>query len=130
LIEDKVDDLEDLKARVEAKLFRLTLITSKGERVNPSNAYLDWLAVSFFRQWLVENTTPPPVPVIKNIPQRSPGNNNHPEQGATVSIPSGRIYHLLGSASTQAYLSHDELKPFLKLHKPRFALYARKPEVL
>jgi hypothetical protein len=128
LIEDKVDDLEDLKARVEAKLFRLTLTTSKGERVSPSNAYLDWLAVSLFRQWLVENTTSPPPPVLKSTPQRSPGSNNHPEQGAPSSYvpsPSGRVYRLLGSTSTQAYLSHDELKRFLKLHPTSDSLYTR-----
>ncbi|KAL1969587.1 hypothetical protein VTN77DRAFT_8140 [Rasamsonia byssochlamydoides] len=125
LIEDKVEDLEDLKARVEAKLFRLTLTTSRGERVSPSNAYLDWLAVSLFRQWLVENTTPPPAPILKNSPQRNPasGSNGHPQQdngapqsSAALPVPSGRVYRLIGSSSTQAYLPHDELKRFLKLH--------------
>ncbi|OJD16738.1 hypothetical protein AJ78_03117 [Emergomyces pasteurianus Ep9510] len=71
LIEDKVEDLEDLKARVEGKLFRLSLTTSRGERVSPSNAYLDWLAVSLFRQWLVENTTPPPAGILKALPSQS-----------------------------------------------------------
>lgn len=123
LIEDKVEDLEDLKARVEAKLFRLTLTTSRGERVSPSNAYLDWLAVSLFRQWLVENTTPPPAPILKNSPQRNNVSNDRPPQNngamqspATVPVPSGRVYRLLGSSSTEAYLPHDELKRFLKLH--------------
>lgn len=124
LIEDKVEDLEDLKARVEAKLFRLTLTTSRGERVSPTNAYLDWLAVSLFRQWLVENMTPPPPPILKNSPQRNTTNgSNDPQQGngviqtpAAPPVPSGRVYRLLGSSSTEAYLPRDELKRFLKLH--------------
>ena len=33
LIEDKVEDLDELKARVESKLLRLSLTTSRGERV-------------------------------------------------------------------------------------------------
>ena len=65
LIEDKVDELEELKAKVESKLFRLTLTTSRGERVNPTNDYLGWLAMSLFRQWLAENTTPPPQSILK-----------------------------------------------------------------
>lgn len=134
LIEDKVEDLEEAKARVEAKLFRLTLTTSRGERVSPSNAYLDWLAVSLFRQWLVENMTPPPAPILKNSPRNAgnnaDGNSNNnnngqsqdPTSAASANIPtaqpyySGRVYRLLGSSSTQAYLPHDELKRFLKLH--------------
>lgn len=66
LLEDKVDELEDLKARVEAKLWRLTLTTSRGERVSPTNAWTEWLAMSLFRQWLAENTTPPPAPILKD----------------------------------------------------------------
>ncbi|KAL1998402.1 hypothetical protein VTN02DRAFT_6235 [Thermoascus thermophilus] len=122
LIEDKVEDLEDARARVEAKLFRLTLTTSRGERVSPSNAYLDWLAVSLFRQWLVENMTPPPAPILKNSPRSVGNNNNNSNQTQTqTSTPApppfhpGRVYRLLGSASTQAYLPRDELKRFLKL---------------
>lgn len=143
LIEDKVEDLEDAKARVEAKLFRLTLTTSRGERVSPSNAYLDWLAVSLFRQWLVENMTPPPAPILKNSPRNvnnaandtnNNSNNNNdnnnsssqsqdqnpaatrPTISTTPPFYPGRVYRLIGSSSTQAYLPHDELKRFLKLH--------------
>lgn len=147
LIEDKVDDLEDLIARTEGKLFRLTLTTSRGERVSPNNAYLDWLAVSLFRQFLVENTTPPPAPILKNSsshPSRnihssgSMGSNttsgrqshsNSTSAGAgatrtTTTTPTaspppfsiGRTYRLLGSSNPQAYLPHDEVKRFLKLH--------------
>ncbi|CAK7209397.1 hypothetical protein SCUCBS95973_000425 [Sporothrix curviconia] len=59
LIEDKVDELAEAVARVEARLFRLHLTTRSGERVTPSTAYVDWLALSLFRQWLADNTTPP-----------------------------------------------------------------------
>lgn len=58
LIEDKVDELAEAVSRVEARLFRLHLTTRSGERVAPSTAYPDWLAVSLFRQWLADNTTP------------------------------------------------------------------------
>lgn len=75
LIEDKVDDIDEAIARIESKLIRLTLTTSRGERVSPSNGYLDWLAVSLFRQWLVENTTPPPASILKTSPAQ-PGNTN------------------------------------------------------
>lgn len=59
LIEDKVDELAEAVSRVETRLFRLHLTTRSGERVAPSTAYVDWLAVSLFRQWLADNTTPP-----------------------------------------------------------------------
>ena len=65
LIEDKVDEMDELKAKIEVKLFRLSLTTSRGERVSPSSNWLDWIAVSLFRQWLAENTTPPPAPILK-----------------------------------------------------------------
>lgn len=122
IIEDKVDDLEHMKARVDSKLFRLTLTTSRGERVSPTNAYLDWLAVSLFRQWLVEMTTPPPAPILKNSSQNThqTGSNKHPPQSTgsrsqEASSPS-RVYRLIGSSSSQAYLGHDDLKRFLKVH--------------
>lgn len=62
IIEDKVDELEETVARVEGRLFRLNLTTRSGERVSPGTNYLDWLAVSLFRQWLADNTTPAPNP--------------------------------------------------------------------
>ncbi|KAJ5674098.1 hypothetical protein N7462_009537 [Penicillium macrosclerotiorum] len=124
LIEDKYEDLEDLKARVESKLFRLSLTTSRGERVGPSNAYLDWLAVSLFRQWLIENTTPPPPPILKNSsnsngtapPPAVQGSQTGSSRPPTAPDPSARVYKLIGSSLPQAYLSHDEIKRFLKLH--------------
>lgn len=136
LVEDKVDELEEMKAKVEAKLFRLTLTTSRGERVNPGNDYLGWLAMSLFRQWLAENTTPP-VQGILRTPATPPGNRAQgslqqqrtpPSSGQRPSHPplppqpppqmmnTGRIYRALGSTNPQSYLPHDELKRFLKLH--------------
>jgi hypothetical protein len=134
IIEDKVEDLEYMKARVDSKLLRLTLTTSRGERVTPNNAYLDWLAVSLFRQWLVDSTTPPPAPILKNSSSSAPNINNHSRPSlstthrpqdrsstaskstTTLPLSSAQIYRLIGSASSQAYLSHDDLKKFLKVH--------------
>ncbi|KAE8151046.1 hypothetical protein BDV25DRAFT_100843 [Aspergillus avenaceus] len=134
IIEDKVEDLEYMKARVDSKLLRLTLTTSRGERVTPTNAYLDWLAVSLFRQWLVDSTTPPPAPILKNSPgtpnpgsshsRPSPSTTHRPQDYAHASaskstatpLSSAQVYRSIGSPSTQTYLPHDELKKFLKVH--------------
>ncbi|KAL4878697.1 hypothetical protein BJY04DRAFT_195431 [Aspergillus karnatakaensis] len=145
IIEDKYEDLEDLKARIDSKLLRLTLTTSRGERVTPQNAYLDWLAISLFRQWLVDSTTPPPPPILKN--NSHPANHVQSNRAAsattattlsasrptdsptvtTTAVASARVYRLIGSSSTQAYLSHEELKKFLKVHPTASseALYTR-----
>lgn len=64
LIEDKADELEEIVSRIESRLFRLGLTTRTGERVSPSTAYLDWLAVSLFRQWLADNMSPPLQPIV------------------------------------------------------------------
>ncbi|KAF3491206.1 uncharacterized protein GIQ15_00723 [Arthroderma uncinatum] len=176
LIEDKVEDLQDAIRRAESKLFRLTLTTSRGERVSPFNNYLDWLAVSLFRQWLVDNTTPPPPPILKaqpTLPTRtqrdgrsgnpsastrnvsvvgssggggrhhntsnstssrrstsntatgrpSTGNSTTNGDEASPQIPFciGRTYRLIGSSNSQAYLTHDEIKRFLKLHPTSYS---------
>ena len=112
VIEDKVDELEDLKAKIEGHLFRVTLTTARGERVNPSNSYRDWTAISLFRQWLAENTTPPPPPILKppNADSRRPA----PPKPPSPPLNTGRIYRLLG-AGGQSYLGHDELKRFMKV---------------
>jgi hypothetical protein len=136
IIEDKVDELEETVSRVEARLFRLTLTTRTGERVAPHTNYLDWLAVSLFRQWLADNTTPPAAPVPDRTANgRNGANTNRPgTRGssnnaapnphtlsigrAVVSAPPlaslGRTYRILGSPAG-AYLGHDECKRFLKL---------------
>jgi hypothetical protein len=119
IIEDKVDELEETVSRVEGRLFRLNLTTSRGDRVTPGNNYLDWLVVSLFRQWVADNTTPQPAPQDR----RSPGSRN----GASHSMPPnpppplppltsiGRAYRTLGSGNPASFLGHDECKRFLKL---------------
>ncbi|KAH6851298.1 hypothetical protein B0I37DRAFT_390921 [Chaetomium sp. MPI-CAGE-AT-0009] len=72
IIEDKVDELEETVSRIEARLFRLTLTTRSGERISPATGYLEWLAVSLFRQWLADNTAPP----MPALPERGNGNAN------------------------------------------------------
>ncbi|KAF2812752.1 uncharacterized protein BDZ99DRAFT_440085 [Mytilinidion resinicola] len=116
LIEDKVDELDELKQRIEGKLFRLTLTTSRGERVNPGNGWLDWLAMSLFRQWVAENTTPPPAPILKSPPTNgghSRSGSRQPQQATPAAINTGHIFRLLGTGGN-AYLPRDELKRFLK----------------
>ncbi|KAI0403036.1 hypothetical protein F4802DRAFT_329580 [Xylaria palmicola] len=143
IIEDKVEELEETVSRVEGRLFRLNLTNSRGERVNPQNSYLDWLAVSLFRQWLADNTSPPPIPPPAPAPHSSASFSSRqhaserlPRDGgsrppptssgpanAALSAPTvptlaavGRTYRTLGSAAgAAAYLGHDECKRFLKL---------------
>jgi hypothetical protein len=137
IIEDKVDDLADMIGKIEGRLFRLTLTTSRGERVTPHNSYLDWLVVSLFRQWLADNTSPPPPPPLpRSLQSRSGAGGGHSRnstntsaqnstQLSPVSPPSastaqpfapnlGRIYRMLGTSPSN-YLGHDECKRFLKL---------------
>ncbi|KAF3048552.1 hypothetical protein E8E11_009765 [Didymella keratinophila] len=113
LIEDKVEDMDELKLKIEVKLFRLSLTTSRGERVSPSSNWLDWMAVSLFRQWLAENTTPPPAPILKS-----------PRNGAATPRPqenfnTGRVFRLIG-AGGPGYLGHDECKRFLRLQHDQY----------
>ncbi|KAI9674142.1 MAG: hypothetical protein M1817_001960 [Caeruleum heppii] len=114
VVEDKVDELEELKNKVEGKLFRLTLTTPRGERVTPLNAHLEWTAVSLFRQWFAENTTPPPTPNHKDVPRMTDGRVQPPLPPTPRPPNTGRIYRLIGTGGS-AYLAHDELKRFLKL---------------
>ncbi|KAI1428468.1 hypothetical protein F5Y12DRAFT_25912 [Xylaria sp. FL1777] len=139
IIEDKVEELEEIVSRTEGQLFRLTLTNARGERVNPQNSYLDWLAVSLFRQWLADSTSPPPLrppPVPHSsssfssrhhasgqLPRDAVGRPaplapaNTVLSGAVVPTLEavGRTYRTLGSATGAGYLGHDECKRFLKL---------------
>ncbi|KAH6673056.1 hypothetical protein B0J14DRAFT_592290 [Halenospora varia] len=141
IIEDKVEDLADIISKIECKLFRLTLTTSRGERVTPHNSYLDWLVLSLFRQWLADNTapTPPPPPPSSRASNARHGGSHHsrhntntttltylPSPTMSASQPSshpppyhpnqniGRTFRTLGSIPV-SYLAHDECKKFLKL---------------
>ena len=111
LIEDKVADLDDLKCRTECRLFRLTLTTSRGERVTPYNAPVDYQVISLFRSWLAENITPPPPPIPKSAPDGSAA------PPSPAPITNGRTFRLLG-AGGPAYLGHEEVKKFVKSWKP------------
>ncbi|RDA87348.1 hypothetical protein CP532_2650 [Ophiocordyceps camponoti-leonardi (nom. inval.)] len=99
IIEDKVEELVEAVNRVECRLFRLNLTTQRGDRVAPSNGYVDWLAVSLFRQWLADNTATLHLSSATSLPF------------TTI----GRAYRTLGSSGPGSFLSHDECKRFLKL---------------
>ena len=108
LIEDKVDELQDLKTKVESRLFRLSLTTSRGDRATPYNAYLDWQATSLFREWLIDNTTPKP-------PLASMHTSDHRiVHSARPPFNPDKIYPLIGKGGS-TYLGHEELKRFQKL---------------
>lgn len=119
LIEDKVEDMDELKVKIEVKLFRLSLTTSRGERVSPSSNWLDWMAVSLFRQWLAENTTPPPAPILKS-PRNGTSATPTPRPDTTLPFNTGRVFRLLG-AGGPAYLGHDECKRFLRLQHEQYS---------
>lgn len=124
LIEDKVDDLEYTVSRVERRLFRLTLLNSHGERVSPSSNYLDWLAVSYFRQWVTDNTSPPP-PSDSTSSSRRTASQDDPKSTTALATKTafapppalgviGRAYRTLAGRPTM-YLPHSACKDFLKL---------------
>jgi hypothetical protein len=115
LIEDKYDDLEDLKSKVEGRLFRVTLTTSRGDRVTPANSWMDWMAMSLFRQWLAENTTPLPASILKDSSRSTNGQRSN---ASAPPVNTGRIFRLIGAGGS-AYLDHDALKKFLKIN-PEF----------
>lgn len=116
IIEDKVEELEETVSRVEGRLFRLSLTTSRGERVTPATNYLDWLVISLFRQWLADNTTPQPPPERRHPSSRDGRAPPAPLPPAVPPLTSvGRAYRTLGSGTPSTYLGHDECKRFLKL---------------
>ncbi|KAG6035165.1 hypothetical protein E4U41_006231 [Claviceps citrina] len=120
MIEDKVAELEEIVSRVEGRLFRLSLTTSKGERVRPGSNFLDWLVVSLFRQWLADNIAPQALPERHTGNSTSTSSTNPPRLPAPrPRIPplviSGRAFRVLGSGCPAAFLDHDDCKKFLKL---------------
>ena len=110
VIEDKVKNLKEKKAKAEARLFRLALTTPRGERVTPQNSYVDWLALSLFRQWLAENTTPP------SSDNRRPA----PSHAQPPPINAGSLYRALGAGGS-SYLTHEELKRFLRIRPDEYS---------
>ncbi len=142
LIEDKVDDMAERKMRTEMKLIKLSITTSRtGERVGPntSSAFVDWLALSLFRQWVVENTSPAaPTPAFPGSKTASGtrsdshgrrASHRDSSSAATTSVPAtngkndskplpppmneGTFYRLLSTGGS-SYLNHDECKRFVK----------------
>jgi hypothetical protein len=132
LIEDKAADLEELQTRIEARLLKLSLSTSRGERVNPSSHHLDWMAAAFFRGWIADNTVPTALPSKAAGPSSAPPTapavmqDANPPSSALQRLPlsdpapaaptraPARTFRLLGQGS-QAYLTHDDCKRFAKL---------------
>ncbi|KAF5008289.1 hypothetical protein FDECE_5427 [Fusarium decemcellulare] len=117
IIMDKVDELEDTVSRVEGRLFRLGLTNSRGERVGPSSNYVDWLAMSLFRQWVADNTSPQPPPDQRHrTSSRDGGRSVATLPPASPPLNSvGRAYRTLGSNNPATFLGHDECKRFLKM---------------
>ena len=115
LIEDKVEELQEKRTKAEMRLFRVSLATSRGDRVTPQNSYLDWLALSLFRQWLAENTTPPPPP----IPKTPNTDSRRPPPVQPSSMSPGTLYRLLGTGGS-SYLAHDELKRFIRIRPEEY----------
>jgi hypothetical protein len=145
IIEDKVEDLADMVGKIEARLFRLTLTTPRGDRVTPHNSYLDWLVVSLFRQWLAESTSPPPPPppasrtsssrhghhtrnnTVTVVAQGAHNTNGTVQQSSPMPSPDLPSSHAQSASynlgrvfrslgtSPSNYLLHDECKKFLKL---------------
>jgi hypothetical protein len=119
LIEDKVDELNELKEKIEGKLFRLTLTTTRGDRVSPWNGNLEWQAVSLFRHWLAENLSPPPPKPAPQTSHHHPS-SHQPSPPSPTPESSGRVYKTLGQGGS-AYLGHDELKRFMRANNEGYS---------
>ena len=119
VIEDKVEELREKRAMIEARLFRLMLTNTKGERVTPTNSYQDWLAISLFRQWLAENTTPSPPPIPK-ISQNSDSWRSPPAHSQPLPLTPGTLYRQLGTGGS-SYLGHEDLKRFLRIKPEEYS---------
>ena len=118
LIEDKVEELAEKKAKVEAQLFKITLQTSRGDRISPTNGYMDWLALSLWRQYIIEQTMPlpaappkPPTTATSSSRHRTAAPTTQAQQPQT---PPSQLYRALSNAG-QSYLGHDECKRFIRL---------------
>ncbi|CAG8955842.1 hypothetical protein HYFRA_00011711 [Hymenoscyphus fraxineus] len=114
IIEDKVEDLADMVGKVEGKLFRLSLTTSRGERVTPYNSHLDWLVISLFRSWLADATSPPPPPAPtsrSHQPPRSSNGHNHHSRTNTTSSASGTTTQTQLVLSPTSSASHHNNHP-------------------
>ena len=139
LIEDKVDELAEAVSRVETRLFRLHLTTRGGERVTPSTSYLDWLAVSLFRQWLADNTAPttgmvPEDPKLMITDRRGAGHLGATGNSHRSGAPRGH-YSSGGRASSSSSSSsgsgrHSRSGAAMTLHSMRTALVPAYPPAL
>ncbi|KAG6048271.1 hypothetical protein E4U17_007212 [Claviceps sp. LM77 group G4] len=138
IAEDKVYELQKKVRRVTRQLFRLSLMSEEGEPVGPAKDYLDWLVVSLFRQWLVDNIKPQMWPACNendsdndsdndndNESERESesdnGNGNASDESNALIQPTldiCQVYRILGSDSPSAFLDHNDCEAFLAL-KPR-----------
>ncbi|KAK3068167.1 hypothetical protein LTR53_014477 [Teratosphaeriaceae sp. CCFEE 6253] len=144
LIEDKVDELLERQERCERQLWRLSLTTGRGgERVTPGKDYLAWLGwLAENLPALQSDAAPALVKAAGRVDSRvdvgrsssggtgtsssSQGGNDLASRRTAAPPPApppppdpARFYRTLGlpaSSSTPGYLSHDDLKAFLKLH--------------
>ncbi|KAL9049350.1 MAG: hypothetical protein Q9162_007265 [Coniocarpon cinnabarinum] len=122
LVLDKHEELTELQQKVDGRLFRLPLRTSRGEKVGPAH-FVDWMAMCLFREWLAEQT---PLAaksgILKTSPPPSASARADGKVKPTPAIP-GRPYHLMMQGG-EAYLPRTELKHFLK-HQAPVELYSR-----
>lgn len=117
LVDDKSDELKELRDRVDGKLFRIGLVTGRGDRVGPSTSFLDWMAVCLFRQWVADVTSPSQKQGILKSPADAARPRSH--GGARPEpLVQGRAYRRMAKGA-DAYLARPEVKEFLKHQAPR-----------